>query len=134
MPYTFEFPGVLRSIVPLVRREWFPGFRRSVVNEFIAFAFGHPVRAFQFLGTAAGRIPAFATVIRALNNLPKPPTRLRCIDTLRINRRTFHVINLPARKLRAAHFPTFARAIRSQNERAFSCADQYSYVAHDLDF
>ena len=50
---------------------------------------------------------------------PNQRARLRCVNAVRINRRTFQVINFPAREMRAADFPSFARAIRSQDERAF---------------
>ena len=123
VPDAFEFPRMLRAVIPLVRREWFPGFRRRVVNELVTLALGGAVRTAQFLGAAARRVPGFAAVIRALNNLPKPTTGLRGIDSVGINRRTFHVINFPAREMRAADFPSFTRAIRSQDERAFPCAN-----------
>src|SRR6266404_7412248 len=123
VPHPLEFPWMLRAVVPLVRRERLPGFRRRVVNELVAFRFGRAVRTFQFFGAAAGCVPGFAGVIRALNDLPKPTTGLRRIDSVGINRRTFHVINLPAREMRAADFPTLTRAIRNQDERAFPCAN-----------
>src|SRR5215831_13887443 len=123
MPDPFEFPRMLCAIVPLVCCEWFAGFRRRIINEFVAFSPRHAVRTFQFFRTAAGCVPLFAAVVRALKNLPEPTAGLRRIDSVRINPRTFHVINLPARKMRAADFPSFARAIRSQDERAFPCAN-----------
>src|SRR5438552_6026683 len=96
MPDTLKFPWMLRAIVPLMRREWFTCFWRSVVNELVALAFWHAVRAFQFLRTAARRVPAFAAVIGTLDDLPKPTAGLGRVNPIRINRRTFHVINLPA--------------------------------------
>ena len=112
MPHAFEFPRMLCSIVPLVRSERLPGLGRSVVNEFVALAFGHAIGAFQFLRATAGRIPSFPAVVRTLNDLSEPAARLRRVDAARINRRTFDMINLPARKMRTAHLPSFARAIR----------------------
>src|SRR5438132_14155851 len=123
MPDALEFPRMLCAIVPLVRRQRFPCFRRSVVNELVAFPFGHAVRTFQFFRTAAGCLPGFAGVVRALNDLPKPTAGLRGVDSIRVNRRTFHVINLPARKMRSPHLPSFTRAIRRENERALPCAN-----------
>src|SRR6266487_6217668 len=38
MPDTLEFPRMLSAIVPLVGRERFPRFRRSIVNEHVTFA------------------------------------------------------------------------------------------------
>src|SRR5437762_10040098 len=87
VPHALEFPWMLRAVVPLVRRERLPGFRRRVVNELVAFRFERAVRTFQFFGAAAGCVPGFAGVIRALNDLPKPTTGLRRIDSVGINRR-----------------------------------------------
>src|SRR6266540_400596 len=86
VPHALEFPQMLCAVVPLMRREWFPGFRRRVVNELVAFRFGHAVRTFQFFRTAAGCVPGFAAVIRALNDLPKPTAGLRGVDSVGINR------------------------------------------------
>src|SRR6266536_135372 len=123
MPDTFELPGVLCSVVPLMRRKWFTTLGRSVVSEFVAFAFGRAIRAFQFLRAAARRVPGFAAVVGALNDLPKPTARLRRVNATRVNWRAFHMINFPTRKMRAANLPSFARTIRCQNERALPCAD-----------
>ena len=130
MPDAFELPWMLCSVVPLMRRQWFTSLGRSVVNELVAFAFGRAIRAFQFLRAAARRVPGFAAVVGALNDLPKPAARLRRVNAIRVNWRTFHVIDFPTRKMRAANFPSFARTIRGQNERAFPCADQNSYSTH----
>ena len=111
VPDPLEFPRMLCAVVPLMGRERLPGFRRSVVNELVAFPFEHAVRAFQFFRTAAGCVPGFAGVVRALNDLPKPATGLRGVDSVGINWRTFHVINFPAREMRAADLPSFPRAI-----------------------
>ena len=123
VPDTLEFPRMLCAVVPLVGRERFPGFRRSVVNKLVTFPFLHAVRALQFFLTAAGCVPFFTAVVRALNDLAKPTTGLRRIDSVGMNRRTFHVINFPAREMRSADFPSFPRAIRSENERALPRAN-----------
>src|SRR5207249_3714178 len=57
-------------------------------------------------------VPRLAAIVRTLNDLAEPAARLRRVDAARINRRTFDMINLPARKMRTAHLPSFARAIR----------------------
>jgi hypothetical protein len=44
------------------------------------------------------------------------------------------MINFPTREMRPANLPPFARAIRCQDERTFSCADQDSNFIHDLAF
>src|SRR6266478_5970771 len=126
MPNALELPRMLRAVIPLMRA------RDSVVNKLVALGFLHTVRAFQFLGTTSGRVPGFSSVIGALNDLAKPRTGLRCVYSARIDRRTFHVINFPTRKMGPADFPTFARAIGCQDERALSCADQNSDCAHDF--
>src|SRR5205085_1789623 len=41
MPHAFELPGMLRAVVPLVRRERLAGFGARVVNKLVAFALGH---------------------------------------------------------------------------------------------
>src|SRR4029077_6104205 len=123
MPDTLEFPRMLRAVIPLVGRERFPGFRRTVVNEVVTLAFWRAVRTFQLLGAAARCVPGFPAIIGTLNDLPKPSARLRCVDPIGIDRRTFHVVNFPSREMRAADLPSFTRAIRSQDERALSCAN-----------
>src|SRR6266540_3688266 len=116
MPDAFKLPRVLCSVVPLMRREGFTSLRRSVVNEFVAFAFGRAIRTFQFLRAAARRVPGFAAVVGALNDLPKPAVRLRPVNEIRVNWRAFHVVDFPTRKMRAASLPSFARTLRGQNE------------------
>src|SRR5206468_12119169 len=124
MPNALELPGMLSAVIPLMCT------RDTVVNKFVALAFLHAVGTFQFLRAAPGRIPFFSAVIRALNDLAEPPAGLRGINSIRINWRTFYVVNFPACKMRAADFPSFARAVRCQNERTFSCTNQNSNLAH----
>src|SRR5438132_11734287 len=126
MPDALELPRMLGAVVPHVR----PG--NAIVNEFVALAFRRAVRTFQILGTAARSFPGFAAIARSLNDLPEPTARLRRVNPVWINRRPFHVINLPAGKMRPVHFPIFALRIRSQDERAFPCANQKSNSAHKL--
>src|SRR5476651_1341902 len=97
MPDAFEFPRMLRAVIPLMCS------RHTVVNEHAALAFGHSVRAFEILRAAARRLPRFAAIVRALNDLSEPRARLRRVQSIRINRRTFDVINFPASKMRPAH-------------------------------
>src|SRR5208282_6859158 len=110
MPDTLEFPRMLRAVIPLVRADL------AGVREFVAFAFGHAFRAFQFLWTAAGRVPGLAAVIGTLDDLAEPAARLRGIDAVGVCGRAFDVINFPARKMRAADLPIPAFAIGSQDE------------------
>src|SRR5205807_1599458 len=81
MPDTFEFPRMLRAVVPLMRAG------NSVVNELVALAFLHSAFAFQFLGAAPRRLPGFAAVAAPLNDLPEPTARLRRVDPVLIHRR-----------------------------------------------
>jgi len=45
---------------------------------------------------------------------PNHALGLRGVNPVRINRRTLHVINLPAGEVRAADLPAFAFAVRGQ--------------------
>src|SRR4030095_12734887 len=117
MPNALELPRMLGAVIPLMRP------RDSVVNKLVALGFRRAIRAFQFLGAASRRVPSFSTVIGALNDLAEPRTGLRCVNAVRIDRRTLHMINLPTRKMRPANLPSFARTIRCQDERTFPCAD-----------
>ena len=63
MPDALELPGVLRAVVPLVRGEGFAGFRRSVVDEFVALAGRHAAGRGRHL--ASGRLPRLAAVTRS---------------------------------------------------------------------
>ena len=98
---------MLRAVVPLVRAG------RPVVFELIADCF-----------------PGLPAVIGALDDLAEPTAGLRRVDAVWLGGRAFEVINFPTRKMRAADIPLLALAIGSQNERAFFCADQYSYFTH----
>src|SRR4029450_8318486 len=117
MPNPLELPRMLGAVIPLMCA------RDTVVNEFVALAFRRSVGTFQFLRAAPRGVPLFSAVIRALNDLAEPPAGLRCINPVRIGWSTFSVINFPARKMRTADFPSFARAIRCQDERSFSCTN-----------
>jgi hypothetical protein len=105
MPDALELPGMLRAVVPLMCA------RNTVVNELVTLGFWHAIRTFQFLRTAARCAPGFATIVRALNDLPKPVAGLRGVDSLGINGRRFHMINFPPREMRAADFPSFTRTV-----------------------
>src|SRR5436190_21458302 len=103
MPNPFEFPRVLSAIVPLMSGERLAAGWRSVVNEFIAFAFGHSFRGRAWLaGRGARLFPRLAPVSGALNDLAEPTAGLRRINAVGINRRALEVINCPTCKVRAA--------------------------------
>src|SRR5512144_639107 len=78
MPDTFELPGVRCTVVPLMR-PW-----NAVIDEVIAH-----------------RLPGFATVIRALDQLPEPAARLRGVQPVWISGGSLQVIHFPAAKVRA---------------------------------
>ena len=122
VPDALELPGVLRAVVPLVGRERLAGRLRRVVGEPVALAHGHAVGRGR--RPAAGRSPRPAAVVRALDELPEPAARLRRVDPIRIGGRAFHVVDLPAREVRAADLPAFPLAVRRQDERALARADQ----------
>src|SRR5580704_15323142 len=107
VPHTFEFPGMRSAVVPLVRSG------HAVVHKFIPY-----------------RLPRFAAIVTALNQLPEPPAALRRIQTIRIHGRSFNVVHLPAGKVRTVHFPLFALSVGSQNERALASSHQQSHAAH----
>src|SRR5260221_9077403 len=85
MPNAFEFPRVLRAVVPLVRGERFADGRGSVVDEFVALTLGH----------AAGGggdptpwcLPGLAAVAGTLDDLSEPAAGLRGIQAVLGNER-----------------------------------------------
>src|SRR4051794_26552679 len=112
VPHAFEFPRVLRAVVPHMRGEWFARAVRGVVHELVALGEWHAIwsRGWR-TGRRAWLMPRLAGVIRALNDLPEPAAVLRCEDAIRIERRRLQVINLPTGKVRAANGPLLALAI-----------------------
>src|SRR5437868_9026958 len=133
MPASLELPRMLRPVIPHMGRERLASFGRGIVNEFVALAFGHTVGGSGRLPDRCARLePRFPAVVRALNDLSKPAAGLRRIDSIRVNWRTFDVINFPPGKMRAIDFPSFTLPVRCQNESALACPNQYSYSAHAL--
>ena len=117
MPDAFEFPRMLRAVVPLVSAHV------ALIHKFVAFAFGRAIGAGQLLGAAAGCLPGLAAIVGALDYLAEPTARLRRVDAVRLSGRAFEVIHFPAREVRPADFPILALAVRRQDERALLCAD-----------
>src|SRR5438477_3870300 len=76
VPDAPKFPGMLCAVVPLMRT-W-----HTVVNEFVAFAHRHSLRAHRW--SATRRVPCFTAVIGTLNDLSEPRAGLRCINPIRI--------------------------------------------------
>src|SRR5436189_254999 len=113
MPDSLELPRVLRAVVPLVSAG------DAVVDELVAVAFGHAVGCSRRLAGRCARLyPSLAAIIGALNDLSEPGAGLRRVESVRINRRPLDVINFPTRKVRPADLPSFALAVRGQDERA----------------
>lgn len=107
MPHAREFPRMRRTVVPLVCAG------NSVVDKLIADGF-----------------PRFAAIVGSLDLLTEPAAALRCVQTVRLGWRAFHVVDFPTRKMRTAHIPPFTFFVGGENERAFARAHQYAYSAH----
>src|SRR5215469_3750694 len=109
MPHPLELPWVLGTVVPLVGGE-----RRAsrVIEELVALALRHPAGPGRRLaGRRSWLMPCLAPIIRALNNLSEPAAGLRRINAVRIGRRSFQVIDLPARKKRSVYAPLLTLAV-----------------------
>src|SRR5207253_1224434 len=91
-----------------------------------------PLRTRAVAAKSRKLLPGFAAVIGALDNLPEPAAGLRGVNAVGTRGRSFHVINLPAGKMRAADGPFFAFAVRRQNERTFPCPHQHANFAHEM--
>src|SRR6266498_396106 len=64
MPDAFELPWMRLAVVPLMGRERFAGFRRSIVDKLIAFAHGHALGCSRrFASRRAGLEPRLAAII-----------------------------------------------------------------------
>src|SRR5665213_2804203 len=74
----------------------------------------------------ADGLPRLAAIITSLHRLAEPVVRLRRVDAVRINRRAFQVVELPAAEKGTVDVPRLARAVRVENGSDFACADQYS--------
>ena len=66
------------------------------------------------------RLPCLAAILGALDLLSKPTAGLRGVKPVRVNWRSFQVINFPPREVRTADFPICALAIGSQDKGAFA--------------
>src|SRR5437870_11457096 len=107
MPDSRELPGMGRAVVPQVSAG------DAVVHE--------PV---------AHRLPGLAAVVGALDQLPEPAGALRYVQSIRVGGRSLEVVDLPAAEVGTTDVPPFALSVRLEDERALSCANQYSYPAH----
>src|SRR5262249_19321084 len=113
VPDTLELPGVLRAIVPLMRRQRLAGLRRNVVDKFVALTLGPSLgRGGRLAGRSARLMPGFAPVAGSLDDLPKPAAGLGRIDAIGIDRRALHVVDFPAGKQGTLNVPPLALALR----------------------
>src|SRR5688572_4791253 len=108
MPDALEFPGVLRAVVPLVRGERLASFRRRVVDELVAVAFGEALGG--LLQHTSRRLPCLAAVAGALDDLSEPSARLRGVQAIRVGGRPLYVIDLPTAKVGTSDIPRPALA------------------------
>src|SRR5215212_8839061 len=109
MPDSFELPWMWSAVVPLMGRERFTGFSRSVIHKLIALAHRHPFGRGNRKTRRRSRLePRLAAVVGALNNLSKPAAGLRRVNAARIRGRTLNVIDLPSGKVRPTDIPFFA--------------------------
>src|SRR5258708_11712768 len=109
MPHPLELPGMLRTVVELMRGKRLAGSVRSVVDKLVARGL-RGAGGSRLSGRRSGLMPGFAAIIGALNDLPKPAAGLRCIQTIRIGGRSPEMVNFPTREVRAAYAPLFALA------------------------
>src|SRR5277367_3861603 len=109
MPDPLEFPGMSRAVVPLM------GAGISVVGEFIS-----------------RRLPRFAAVVGSLDLLAKPAAGLGGVDSIRLDRRTFEMIDFPAGKERTGDVPVLSLAVGREDEGAFPRPDENPHAAHGV--
>ena len=107
MPDPLELPRVRRSVVPLVRAGI------AIVGELVASGFPRP-----------------AAVVGPLNDLAEPRARLRRVDAVGVGRRSLHVIDLPATKMRAAHIPAIPLAVGGEDEATLPGAYKNANATH----
>src|SRR5216684_5298524 len=129
-PDSFELPRMLCAVVKLMSGQGFAGFGGGVVHELVALAFGRSLWRGPFARRRPWLCPSFAAIIGPLNDLPEPAAALRRIQTIRVSGRSLEVVKFPAREVGTTDVPLFALAVRRQDERALSCANQYPYFAH----
>src|SRR5258706_16467218 len=124
MPHAFELPRMLCAVIKLMSGERLPAFRARVVHELVALGLWRSLGRCPLAWWCSRLCPSLASIIRALNDLPEPAARLRRVQPVRVRRRSFDVVNLPARKVRTAHVPLLALSIRGQHERTLPRPNQ----------
>src|SRR5947207_9876002 len=74
VPHSFELPGMLCSVIPLVGGKGFAGFGRSVIHEFVAYSFRRALWSRSHF--ASWGLTRLAAIVGALNYLPAPAAGL----------------------------------------------------------
>src|SRR5260370_28897922 len=95
---------MLRAVVPLMRSERFGG---CIVGELVARALRR-ARRYRLSRRRSWLVPGLAAVIGPLNDLAKPSTRLRGVNTIGIGGRAPEGVHLPPPPMSAAHAPIFS--------------------------
>ena len=111
MPDALELPGVRLAIIKLVRGHGRASFGRCVIDELVALALGHAAGAGLFTGRRSRLMPGLAAIVRALDHLAEPSAGLRSVNAVRVDGRTFQVIQLPASEMRTADVPFLALSV-----------------------
>src|SRR5262249_49809961 len=101
-----------------------------VVDELVGFAHREALGRFGQSARRSRHGPRLAAVVGALDDLPEPAARLRHVDAVRIDGRALHVINLPAREMRAVDGPLLSFAVGGKDEGALAGADEDTDAAH----
>src|SRR5919205_307461 len=81
-------------------------------------------------GRVPDRLPRRATVVGSLDELAEPAGGLRRVQPVRLHGRARKMVDLPAAEQRLTDIPSFALAIRRQDECAFARTNQHTYPAH----
>src|SRR5579864_577745 len=129
MPDPLKLPGMLRPVIPLVRRQRLAGFGGCVVDELVAYARCR-TGCGRLLRVRPRLMPRFAAVVGTLNDLPEPAGSLGRINAIRVRGRPLEMVDFPAGKVGTADLPFFPLAVRGKNKCALACANQYTDFAH----
>src|SRR6202020_686879 len=103
----------------------------SVIDELVARGLRRSRRR-CFPRRRTRLMPGLASIIGALDDLPKPAAGLGRIQPIRIHGGSFDVIYLPTCEVRTTDVPLLALAVGCQDKRALACAYQHSYLTHCL--
>ena len=113
MPDALELPRMLRAVVHMCE----PTFPR---RRTYCFHLWENLPGLSTLRIAAGRIPGFAAVIRALDDLART-NRWSAMRKCDSDQRAFEVMNLPTGEMRAADVPILRLASDVRTDAPFVC-------------